>query len=46
MLDCGVTMRISRIVLTLILAGATLVPQAARAGDDVDLLLVLAADVS
>jgi Protein of unknown function (DUF1194) len=46
MLDCGVTMRISRIVLTLILAGATLVPQAARAGGDVDLLLVLAADVS
>jgi hypothetical protein len=46
MLDCGVTMRISRIVLTLILASAALGPRAVRAGDDVDILLVLAADVS
>jgi hypothetical protein len=35
-----------KILLPLILAGIALVPTAALAGDDVDLLLVLAADVS
>ena len=39
-------MRTVKILLTLILAGVALQPAAARAGDDVDLLLVLAADVS
>src|ERR1700691_3539792 len=39
-------MRVIKILLTLILAGVVLVPRAALAGDDVDLLLVLAADVS
>jgi hypothetical protein len=39
-------MRVIKILLTLILAGAVLVPRTALAGDDVDLLLVLAADVS
>jgi len=39
-------MRIGKILLTLILAGMTLHPAAVRAGNDVDLLLVLAADVS
>jgi hypothetical protein len=39
-------MRMIRIVLALILAGVVLVPRTALAGDDVDLLLVLAADVS
>src|ERR1700721_2591421 len=39
-------MRIVTILLTLILAGVALHPAAACAGDDVDLLLILAADVS
>jgi Protein of unknown function (DUF1194) len=39
-------MRIVKIVLTLMLAWLALQPAAACAGDDVDLLLVLAADVS
>jgi hypothetical protein len=39
-------MRASRALLTLIVAGAVLAPAAARAADDVDLLLVLAVDVS
>ena len=39
-------MRIIKILLALIVAGGALSPAAARAGDDVDLLLVLAADVS
>jgi uncharacterized protein DUF1194 len=39
-------MRVIKIVLMLILAGAALLPAAALAGTDVDLLLVLAADVS
>jgi len=39
-------MRIIKIVLTLIFAAMALLPAAALAGDDVDLLLVLAADVS
>lgn len=39
-------MRIGKILLTLILAGGLLRPAGARAGEDVDLLLVLAADVS
>jgi uncharacterized protein DUF1194 len=39
-------MRIGKILLTLILAGIALQPAAVRAGNDVDLLLVLAADVS
>jgi hypothetical protein len=39
-------MRASRALLTLIVAGAVLAPLAARAADDVDLLLVLAVDVS
>ena len=39
-------MRIIRILLALIVAGGALLPAAARAGDSVDLLLVLAADVS
>jgi len=42
----GTAMRTIKICLTLILAGAVLVPRAALAGEDVDLLLVLAADVS
>ena len=47
MLDLtGAAVRMIRIVLALILAGGVLAPAAARAGDDVDLLLVLAADVS
>lgn len=39
-------MRAVKILLTLILAGLALQPAAAHAGNDVDLLLVLAADVS
>ena len=39
-------MRIFKIFVTLIFAGAVLAPMAAFAGEDVDLLLVLAADVS
>ena len=39
-------MRFIKILLALIVAGGALPPAAARAGDDVDLLLVLAADVS
>ncbi len=39
-------MRFIKILLVLIVAGGALPPAAARAGDDVDLLLVLAADVS
>ncbi|HUD87636.1 MAG TPA: DUF1194 domain-containing protein [Xanthobacteraceae bacterium] len=39
-------MRASRALLTLIVAGAVLAPLAAHAADDVDLLLVLAVDVS
>ena len=39
-------MRMLKIILTLFFAGFALVPAAARAGADVDLLLVLAADVS
>ena len=39
-------MRIVKILLISICAGIVLVPPVARAGDDVDLLLVLAADVS
>jgi hypothetical protein len=39
-------MRVSKTFLALIVAGATLLSPAARAGQDVDLLLVLAADVS
>jgi hypothetical protein len=39
-------MRAVKILLTLISAGLALQPAAARAGNDVDLLLVLAADVS
>jgi len=50
----GAAMRMIKLVLTLILAGGVLGlnlgpnlgPKAARAGDDVDLVLVLAADVS
>jgi hypothetical protein len=43
---CGAAMRIVKILLTLILTGLALHPATARAGDEVDLLLVLAADVS
>jgi hypothetical protein len=39
-------MRIPKIVITLIFAGAAFLPTAAFAGQDVDLVLVLAADVS
>jgi hypothetical protein len=39
-------MRMIKIVLALILSGGVLMPATARAGEDVDLLLVLAADVS
>ena len=39
-------MRVIKTLLTLILAGVVLVPRTTLAGDDVDLLLVLAADVS
>ncbi len=39
-------MRMIKIALTLIFAAAALLPAAGRAGTDVDLLLVLAADVS
>src|SRR5579863_414961 len=39
-------MRMIRILVVLIFAGGLLAPAAARAADDVDLLLVLAADVS
>jgi uncharacterized protein DUF1194 len=39
-------MRMIKIALTLIFAAAALLPAAAHAGSDVDLLLVLAADVS
>jgi len=39
-------MRVIKILLTLFLAGVVLVPRTALAGNDVDLLLVLAADVS
>ncbi len=39
-------MRMKKIILTLIFALAALLPAAARAASDVDLLLVLAADVS
>lgn len=39
-------MRLIRIFVVSIFAAGTLAPAAARAGDDVDLLLVLAADVS
>jgi Protein of unknown function (DUF1194) len=39
-------MRMLKIILTLFFAGFALVPAVARAGADVDLLLVLAADVS
>jgi uncharacterized protein DUF1194 len=39
-------MRASKALLTLIVAGSVLAPAAARAADDVDLLLVLAVDVS
>jgi hypothetical protein len=42
----GVAMRMLRIFVTLIFAGVALVPMAAFAGADVDLVLVLAADVS
>jgi hypothetical protein len=42
----GAAMRMLKILLTLIFAGFALVPTAALASDDVDLLLVLAADVS
>jgi len=42
----GAAMRMIKIVLALIVTGGILVPAAARAADDVDLLLVLAADVS
>jgi hypothetical protein len=39
-------MRIAKILFTVILVAAAMRPAAARAGDDVDLLLILAADVS
>ena len=39
-------MRMIKIVLALIVAGGAFAAAAARAADDVDLLLVLAADVS
>jgi hypothetical protein len=39
-------MRLVKMILAAMLVGAALVPGAATAGDDVDLLLVLAADVS
>jgi hypothetical protein len=42
----GAAMRMLKIFVTLIFVGAALVPTAALAGEDVDLLLVLAADVS
>jgi hypothetical protein len=46
MLGDGAAMRMVKILLTLFIAGVALVPTAALAADDVDLLLVLAADVS
>jgi len=46
MVGKGIAMRISKILITLMLAGAVLNPKGARAGEDVDVLLVLAADVS
>ena len=46
MLGEGAAMRMIKILLVLIFAGGMLAPAAARAADDVDLLLVLAADVS
>jgi Protein of unknown function (DUF1194) len=42
----GAAMRMIKILLALVVAGGALAPAAARAGDDVDLLLILAADVS
>jgi hypothetical protein len=42
----GAAMRMVKILVVLIVAGGALASTAARAGDDVDLLLVLAADVS
>jgi hypothetical protein len=39
-------MRIAKILFTMIFAAVAMRPAAARAGDDVDLLLILAADVS
>jgi hypothetical protein len=42
----GAAMRMVKILLALILAAGALAPAPALAGDDVDLLLVLAADVS
>jgi hypothetical protein len=46
MLATGATMRMIKIFVILAFAGGMLAPAAARAADDVDLLLVLAADVS
>jgi hypothetical protein len=46
MLGDGAAMRMIKILLTVIVAGMALIPTAALAADDVDLLLVLAADVS
>jgi Protein of unknown function (DUF1194) len=42
----GAAMRVVKILLALILAAGVLLPASALAGNDVDLLLVLAADVS
>src|SRR5580698_2471002 len=46
MLATGATMRMIKIFVLLAFVGGMLAPAAARAADDVDLLLVLAADVS
>jgi hypothetical protein len=46
MLGDGAAMRVIKILLAAIFAGVALVPAAALAADNVDLLLVLAADVS
>jgi hypothetical protein len=46
MLGEAIGMRLNKILLTLYLAGMAVNPAPARAGDKVDLLLVLAADVS
>jgi uncharacterized protein DUF1194 len=46
MLARGAAMRMIKIFVILVFAGGMLSPAAARAADDVDLLLVLAADVS
>jgi hypothetical protein len=46
MLGDGAAMRMTRIFLALLVAAAASIPTAALAADDVDLLLVLAADVS